>query len=141
MRAGEAECHQGELHPTAAQGDKEAQFRSAANGPAQGRTALTHARGWRAGVGDRHNTDRADIQRTRVGFGGTRDGCRVKAICEPLDLYLAELDDIDKVIVWLAVPVELVEIRDSCDTVLVDCRLQFCDALEAESSIDQAAQD
>jgi hypothetical protein len=27
------------LHPTAAQGDKEAQFRSAANGPAQGRTA------------------------------------------------------------------------------------------------------
>ena len=28
-----------ELHPTAAQGDKEAQVRLAANGPAQGRTA------------------------------------------------------------------------------------------------------
>ena len=39
MRAGGAECGQGELHPTAAQEHKEAQFRSAANGPAQGRTA------------------------------------------------------------------------------------------------------
>jgi len=39
VRAGGAECRQGELHPTAAQGHKEAQFRSTANGPAQGRTA------------------------------------------------------------------------------------------------------
>ena len=39
MRAGGAECRQGELHPTAAQEVKEAQFRSAANGPVQGRTA------------------------------------------------------------------------------------------------------
>ena len=33
VRAGGAECRQGELHPTAAQEVKEAQFRSAANGP------------------------------------------------------------------------------------------------------------
>ena len=33
VRAGGAECRQGELHPTAAQEHKEAQFRSAANGP------------------------------------------------------------------------------------------------------------
>ena len=39
MRAGGAECRQGELHRTTAQEDKEAQFRSAANGLAQGRTA------------------------------------------------------------------------------------------------------
>ena len=33
VRAGGAECRQGKLHPTAAQEVKEAQFRSAANGP------------------------------------------------------------------------------------------------------------
>jgi hypothetical protein len=102
---------------------------------------LTHARGWRADVGDRYNTDRADIQRAWIGSGGTRDGCRAKAIHEPLDLYLAELDDSEKVIVRLAVPVELAEIRDRFDTVLVDSRLQLCDALKAESGIDQAALD
>ena len=39
MQAGGAECHQGESHLTMAQEDKEAQFRSAVNRPAQGRTA------------------------------------------------------------------------------------------------------
>ena len=58
VRAGGAECRQGELHPTAAQEVKEAQFRSAANGPAQGRTTngLTETRTtWR------HSRRRASI--------------------------------------------------------------------------------
>ena len=77
----------------------------------------------RADGGDCDNAGRADIQRARLGFRSARDRWRVEAIHEPLHFYLAELDDLGKVIIWPAVCVELVEIRDAVDTVVVDCWL------------------